>query len=77
MPTGEVISISTESATQLAESLGSIGQWLQAIGVLALIWIIFQIISFIISRKRTKILEKIQNDLHKIEKQFERLKKKR
>ena len=64
----EPINLSEKTAITLVERIGSIGHWLQAIGAILVIWIIFQVISFIIERKRVKTLKEINSRLEKIEK---------
>ncbi|MDO8460765.1 MAG: hypothetical protein Q7S74_06665 [Nanoarchaeota archaeon] len=70
-----VTNILTPSATQdLATTitlLGRVGLWLQAVGILALIIIIFYIVNFFINRKRLKELYKTKEDVKRIEKKID------
>ena len=68
----EVITTTTDFALEL----GKIGKWLQAIGIIVIIWLIVQIINFILHRKKLKSLNKIQEDLARLEKKVDKIKKK-
>ena len=48
----------------------------QAIGIVIIGWIIFQIISYRLNRKKLKKIESIQEDIQRIEKKIDRLLKK-
>lgn len=56
--------------------LGQIGLWLQALGIIVILWIIFQIIAVIVNRKKRKTLYAIKEDVERIEKKIDRLLKK-
>lgn len=66
MPTGEAV-IGSQQAYKIIEGIGDVGLWLQAIGVLAVVWIIFNIIDWIINSHRLKLLKKIMLDMQRIE----------
>lgn len=63
--TNNVLNTSSQVA-EIITKLGSIGLWLQAIGLIGIIWIAFQIINWILNRKRMKRLERIEEKLDKI-----------
>ena len=69
----EVINTSADVATDIIIKLGSIGIWLQAIGFVIILWLIFQIISWILDRKNIKKLEAIRSDLERIEKKVDKI----
>lgn len=60
----------------LALQLGSIGRWVQAVGLIVVIWIIIQAVTLYFNRKRRKLLEKINEDLGRLEKKIDKLSKK-
>ena len=66
MAGGGVINV-TDVPADLIVQIGKIGLWLQAIGVVILIWIVAQIISFILNRKRLKEIYHIKEDMKRIE----------
>ncbi|MFH1289884.1 MAG: hypothetical protein ABIH92_00590 [Nanoarchaeota archaeon] len=66
----EVINASTDMATDFAMKIGSLGKWLQAIGIIVVLWILIQIINWYINSKRIKKLEKIEERLEAIEKKL-------
>jgi biopolymer transport protein ExbB/TolQ len=53
--------------------LGSIGIWLQAIGAIIVLWIIFQIINWALNRRRLKRLDEFTERIDRIEKKIDRL----
>jgi len=69
MPVGDAV-IGSEQAFEILEGIGNIGLWLQAIGVLAVVWIIFNIIDWIINSRRLKLLKQIIIDMKRIEKKI-------
>ena len=76
MAADEVINMSTDIATDLAVKIGSVGKWLQAIGVIIILWVIFQIINWVLNRKRVKRLDLLREDMNRIEKKVDKLLKK-
>lgn len=72
----EVANVSTEVVAELISKVGGIVLWLQAIGVIVLLWIIFQIINLIVNRKKRKAIYKIREDVLRIEKKIDRIEKK-
>ena len=57
--------------------VGSLAKWLQALGLILVIWITFNIISIFINIKRRKLLIKITHDLTRIEHKLDSLTKKK
>ena len=72
MAFGEVINSTagdvTELPTGLIFSLGQIALWLSAAGVIIILWIIFQVVTLIVNRKKRKALYKIKEDTERIDK---------
>ena len=66
----EVVNNSVVVAQQTLEQIGTIGKWLQAIGVIAVILIISAIVSWWYNSKKWKLLRKIERDLDRIEKRL-------
>lgn len=78
MATGEVmaesvLNSSTETVTDIAVKVGSIGKWLQAIGVIVVLWIIFQLINWALNRKRISRINKMQTQMDKIEGKIDKI----
>ena len=73
MVTGNAVEFSdvTGLSNQLLVQLGQIGLWLQAIGVIAILWIIFQFIGFLINRKYLKQIVALRQDMARLEKKFD------
>lgn len=73
MAVEEVIDI----PVSLISRLGEIALWLQAVGIIVVIWIIFLIVNFVINRKRMKELYTIKEDMRRMEKKLDMLIKKK
>ena len=52
---------------EVITEIGQIGLWLQALGIVIVLAVVFQIISFFYNRKRMKELEVIKEDMRRIE----------
>ena len=50
--------------------LGSIGLWIQAVGLIAVIWLIVQIVTLYYNRKRRLLLEEINQRLKRVERKI-------
>lgn len=66
----------TEVAGILIE-LGNIALWLQALGGIIVIWLVFQIVNFFINRKRMKEIYTIKDDMKRMESKLDKLIEKR
>lgn len=64
------------SAPGLLGELGKIGLYLQALGVVVILWIIFEVYAFIVRRKRMKEIYKIKEDIQRIESKIDLVLKK-
>ena len=73
----EVVNASTDIGVGLIGELGQIALWLQTLGVIIVLWLVFQIINFIINRKRIKLIEKMEKRVDRIEKKIDEILKKR
>ena len=60
---------------ELASSLGKIGLWIQAVGLVIILWLIFEIIILINNRIRRKQLYIIEDRLKRIENKIDKLKR--
>ena len=63
----------TDIPAELVLDLGRIGLWIQAVGLIVILWIIFQAITMYFNRKRRTTLYKIRDDLKRIEGKVDRL----
>ncbi|MEK6855527.1 MAG: ABC transporter C-terminal domain-containing protein [Nanoarchaeota archaeon] len=66
---GEIVNISTG----IVSEVGRLGHWLEAIGVVVVLGIIFQLISILYSHNRKKKIEQIEKDIERIEKKIDKL----
>ena len=53
--------------------LGKWGKWIQALGLVVVLWLVFQIVALIVNRKKRKTLYKIRDDLQRLEKKVDKL----
>lgn len=60
-----------EGVTQLITEVGSVLLWMQALGVILLLWIVFEIIALYYHRKRMKEVYAIKEDMKRIEKKID------
>jgi len=72
-----LINTSSDLVPEVVYKLGEIAIWLQALGVVIVLWLIFTIVSLIINLKRKKTLNSIKEDLERIEKKVDRISRRR
>jgi hypothetical protein len=56
--------------------IAKVANWLQAVGVIILIWLAFQIAFFIFNYKKRKYMKRLISDLERLEKKVDKLNKK-
>ena len=61
----------------IIESIGEIGLWIQAIGLLVIIWLVFQVVNIIVNIKRGIYLRTMKKKIDVIEKKVDSLVRKR
>lgn len=61
--------------TEILLELGKIGLWIQAIGLVIVLWLVFELIVLVNNRIRRKQLYIIENRLKRIEKKLDILTK--
>ncbi|MFH1787295.1 MAG: hypothetical protein ABH811_00690 [archaeon] len=71
----EVTNSSTSAVFNVVSELGKIGNWLQAIGIIVVIWIIIQVVNFIFNHKKKNYLKSIEQRLKQVEKKIDKLSK--
>ena len=60
-------------APDIIIEIGKLGRWIQALGLVVIIWIVVQAITLYFNRRRRKILEKLQLDVERIENKIDKL----
>ncbi len=65
----------TANIVQLIKDIGQIGTWIQTIGLVIILWIIFEVIFLINNRIKRKQLYKIEHRLFRIEKKIDSITK--
>jgi biopolymer transport protein ExbB/TolQ len=58
---------------EVITEIGQIGLWLQALGIVIVLAIVFQIISFIYNRKRMREIYQIKKDMVRIERKLDKI----
>ena len=77
MAIGDVANVSTLFIEDVAIQMGKFGKWLQAIGLIIVLWVAFQVISLIISKKRKGEVVKLREDIKRLEGKIDKLAKKK
>ncbi len=73
MAVDNVVNTSSDLVSGLIADLGRIGLWLQALGLLIVLWLIFQIIALIVNRKKRRTLYAIKDDLERVESKIDKM----
>jgi len=50
----------------LVNEIGAIGLWLKTVGIIFVLWVIFDIANYIVNRKRLKRLDNIEAKINKL-----------
>ena len=74
MAIGDIIN-NSDLIPQLSTEIGKLATWIQALGIVVIFWVIFNIILIILNLKKKKLLKNIQSDIKRLEKKFDRLSK--
>ena len=67
MAAEDLLVTTTTTVNDLAITLGSLGRWMQALGLVVVLWILVQVVNFFILYKRMKRLEEMDKKLDRIE----------
>lgn len=70
------LNITAEAASTIITEVGRIGLWLQALGVIAVLWVGFQTYNLVMANRRKHTLKDIKDSLNRIERKINRLEKK-
>jgi len=70
----ELINRSVEIVPDLVVQAGKLAILLQALGVILVLWLIFNMVSLVINLRKKKILEEIQKDIKRLENKVDKLK---
>lgn len=73
MVVGEVVNVSGDAFGAVVTEIGRIGLVLQALGIVVVLWLIFQVIALIVNRKRRKALYRIEEKLVSLEEKVDRV----
>ncbi|MBT3404979.1 hypothetical protein HN832_00885 [archaeon] len=69
------INQSTDFFTDLIVEVGKIGLWLQTLGIFVILWLVFQIINFLLNRKRTNLTDSFKVEIKQINTKLNRIEK--
>lgn len=72
----EVVNVSTEYIPEIVFEIGKIALWLQTLGVIVILWIIFQSITLFFNRKKRLAIYSIKDNLKRVEEKVDKLIKK-
>ncbi len=76
MVVGEVVNVSSDLVGGLVGELGKVALWLQAVGVVLIIWIVFDIVNLVLNYKRKKYLREMDKNIKRLDKKFDKLNRK-
>ncbi len=65
-------SLEVVTPTNLLIEVGKLGSWIQALGLVVVLWIVFEVVALIVNRKKRKALYRIKEDLARIESKLDR-----
>lgn len=65
------------STPDLVVEIGKIGNWVQAVGLFVIAWLIIQLINLFVNKKRLASLKQIELDLRRVERKIDKISKKR
>ncbi len=60
-------------AVDIITEVGRIGLWIQAVGLVVVLWIIIQIITMFFNRKRRLLLMSIDKRLQRLERKIDKM----
>ena len=75
MAVEEAISNSGDILGEVVLEVGRIGLWLQTLGIIVILWILFQAVNFFLNRKKRKELYRMSDKLDRIERKIDKLAK--
>ncbi len=61
------------SSVEILAQVGTIALWLQAIGGIVVLWIIFQGVGFYLNMKRFRKMENILGDMKRMERKLDKI----
>ena len=68
-----VVNASSDVFNQLVIEVGKVGLWIQALGIVIILWVVFQVIALMINLSRKKKLKTIDHSLSRIERKLDRV----
>ena len=71
----EVINASEVILPEVILEVGRVALWLQTLGIIIVLWIIFQSVTLFYNRKRRLAIYSIKDDLERIENRVKRIEK--
>ena len=73
MAVEEIITEPFTAGTDFLALIGKIGLWLQAIGIIIIIWLILNIINWFINHRRLKMVYTLKEDVVRIEEKIDKI----
>lgn len=71
---GDVIisNISSEAFLETVSEVGRIGNWMQALGIVVILWLIFQVFNVVALWHKLRLLASMQENLNRLELKMEK-----
>ncbi len=78
MVVDEIVNVTADTIVgDLVVEVGKLGLLLNTLGVIIVLWVGFQIVNFIINRKRIRLIEKMEKRVDRIENKLDTLLKRK
>ncbi len=62
-----------DTPAEILKTVGSVGNWLHALGIVVVLGILFEVVAFFMNRKRLKEIAVIKKDMRRIESKIDAL----
>jgi len=72
----EVVNVSGEILSEAISGIGRIALVMQALGIIVIFWVIFQVVNLLLNRNRGKLLSNVNKKLGDLEKKIDRIDRK-
>jgi hypothetical protein len=77
MVTGDIVAGDlVDISNNLIIEVGRIGLWLKGLGIVVILWILFNLVNLVINKRREQKMEKYDLAIKRIEKKIDRITKK-
>lgn len=73
MVTGDIVAEDLINASSsVVQEVGKVGLWLKGVGVIVILWLVFNSVNLWLNRRKWKKIEKYDEDIKRLEKKVEK-----